>query len=44
MVDNAAGDLGTLINWSLHIENVPEPAMGLLGLLGMLGLFVTRRR
>ena len=40
--DNAAGDQGTLLNFSLHFENIPAP--GALALLGLAGLVSTRRR
>lgn len=40
--DNAGGDLGSIINWSLHIQNVPEPASFML--LGLSGLAFLGRR
>ncbi len=40
--DNAGGDVGVLINWSLHIQNVPEPSS--LVLLTMCGLPLLFRR
>ncbi len=40
--DNAAGDQGVLLNFSLHFVNIPAP--GALALLGLAGLVGTRRR
>ena len=40
--DNAAGDQGTLLNFSLHFVNIPAP--GALALLGLAGLVGTRQR
>ncbi len=42
--DNAGGDTGTLLSWSLHIENVPEPGSFLLLAFSGLGALALRRR
>ncbi len=42
--DNAGLDTGTLLNWSLHIENVPEPGSFLMLALFGLGTLAVRRR
>lgn len=40
--DNATGDTGQVLGWSLHITNVPEPSS--LSLLALSGLMFFRRR
>jgi subtilisin-like proprotein convertase family protein len=40
--DSAAGDLGTVLNFGLLMQNVPEPAT--MALLGLGGLLMARRR
>lgn len=42
LIDNGGGDTGSILNFSLHITNVPEPAS--LALLGIGGLAMLRRR
>ena len=42
IVDNAAGDLGSISSWSFVVNNVPAP--GALALLGIAGLLGSRRR
>lgn len=40
--DNAVGDTGRLVNWSLHVQNVPEPTP--FAVLAMCGLALLGRR
>lgn len=44
VVDNAAGDEGTLLGWGLTILGTPEPSRAMLLMLGSVGLLMRRRR